>query len=334
MGSKEKLILIVDDNPQNIQLVATYLKSEEHYRISFSQSGTDALDKVKNADFDLVLLDIMMPGMDGYETCRRIHDLPGLRETPVIFLTAKVDKDSIVRGFEAGAVDYIMKPFYGPELLARFRTHIELKSVRDRQEKINVHHNKEILKGIEMETELRASREELQRVNRQLFQEATTDSLTGLLNRRKMLDFIEYEHERTDRSQQVYSLIMSDIDFFKKINDTHGHDCGDLVLREISQVFLSQVRKQDQIARWGGEEFLLLLPDTEEKGAFTLAEKIRKTIEAHTFSCPAVDLNITMTFGITTRNGEADSEGLIKQADIALYTGKERGRNRSQQFAK
>ncbi len=332
MGFEEKSILIVDDNPGNIQLVATYLKSEAQYRISFSQSGMDALEKISNFDFDLVLLDIMMPEMDGYETCKKIHDIPRSRETPVIFLTAKVDKDSIVRGFEAGAVDYIMKPFYGPELLARIKTHIELKTVRNRLEDINVHLNKEILKGIEMETELRASREELQRVNRQLFQEATTDSLTGLLNRRKMLDFIEYEHERTDRSQQVYSLVMSDIDYFKKINDTHGHDCGDMVLREISRIFLSQVRKQDQISRWGGEEFLLLLPDTEEKGAFILAEKIRKTIETHTFSCTAVDLNITMTFGITTRNGDADSESLIKQADIALYTGKDMGRNRTQQF--
>src|SRR6056297_2516492 len=175
MGSKEKLILIVDDNPQNIQLVATYLITEEHYRISFSQSGTDALDKVKNADFDLILLDIMMPGMDGYETCRRIHDLPGLRETPVIFLTAKIDKDSIVKGFEAGAVDYVAKPFYGAELLARIRTHLRIKAFQEQQEEINARINRELLKSMQMAEELEKAQEELQNVNRQLYERATKD---------------------------------------------------------------------------------------------------------------------------------------------------------------
>jgi len=328
MEPKEKSILIVDDNPQNIQMVAKHLKTDT-YRISFSQSGMDALEKVRSADFDLILLDIMMPEMDGYETCRRIHELPEGREIPVIFLTAKIDKESIVRGFEAGAVDYIMKPFHAAELLVRIRTHLQLKSYRDRLEEINIHLNKEILKGIQMESELRESREELQKVNRQLYEKATTDSLTGLLNRRKMMDFIEYEHERTDRSRQPYSLVMSDIDFFKKINDTYGHACGDTVLVEISRIFLSGVRKQDQVSRWGGEEFLMLLPDTEEKGARFLAEKIRTSIESHLFSTGTKDLNITMTFGISTREQDDDVETLIKQADIALYTGKENGRNRT-----
>lgn len=328
MTPEEKSILIVDDNPQNIQLVATHLKTE-NYRISFAQSGMDALEKIRNAPFDLVLLDIMMPEMDGYETCRRIHEMPESRETPVIFITAKIDKDSIVRGFEAGAVDYIMKPFHSAELLVRIRTHLELKSYRDRLEEINIDLNKEILKGIQMETELRESRAELQKVNRQLYEKATTDSLTGLLNRRKMLDFIEYEHERTDRTRQAYSLVMADIDFFKQINDTYGHDCGDLVLREIASILLTQVRKQDQVSRWGGEEFLMLLPDTKGEGALFLAEKIRDTIENHDFTCNRDKVHMTMTFGISTRGNAKDVEELIKQADIALYTGKESGRNRS-----
>jgi diguanylate cyclase (GGDEF)-like protein len=306
---------------------------QENCRISFSQSGREALEKIQNAPFDLVLLDVMMPEMDGYEICRRIHELPEGRGIPVIFLTAKVDKDSIVRGFEAGAVDYIIKPFHSAELLARIRTHMELKSYRDRLEEINIDLNKELLRGIQMEAELRESREALRKVNRQLYEKATTDSLTGLLNRRKIQDFIEYEHERANRSQQVYSLVLADIDFFKEINDTYGHDCGDTVLQEISRILLDQVRKQDQVSRWGGEEFLLLLPDTDCEGAFFLSEKIRNSIENHTFLCGKKELKITMTFGICTRSRDTEVEDLIKQADIALYTGKERGRNCSIRYS-
>jgi len=267
--------LIVDDSPQNIQLVDSHLKDEE-YRISFSQSGYDAIDKVRKNSFDLILMDIMMPGLDGLETCRRIHELPEHHDIPVIFLTAKIDKESIVQGLEAGAVDYIVKPFHGAELLARIRTHLALKTYREQLEAINVDLNKEILRGIEMEEKLRESQQEIVRINRQPYKKATEDSLTGLLNRQKMMDFIEYEYERASRTKKGFSIVLTDIDFFKKVNDTYGHDCGDVVLKGVADTILAQGRKQDQVARWGGEEFLLLLPDTDGRGAYTLAEKIRK----------------------------------------------------------
>lgn len=327
MEQGNKSILIVDDNPQNIQLVASHLK-EHNYRISFSQSGRDALDKVQNASFDLILLDIMMPEMDGYQTCRQIRELPEYHEVPVIFLTAKIDKASIVKGFEVGAVDYIVKPFHGAELLARIRTHLELQSYRQKLEEINIHLNKEVLRGIKMEQELRDSKEEIEKINRQLYKKTTEDALTGLLTRRKMMDFIEYEYERSQRTHNSFSVILADIDFFKKVNDTYGHDCGDVVLQNVARSLLSHVRKQDQVARWGGEEFLILLPETDSEGALVLAEKIRESIGVEIHRCSKTEVQISMTFGISSFADGIDIDLLIKHADLALYSGKNGGRNR------
>ena len=320
-------ILIVDDNPQNIQLVASHLK-EEGYRISFSQSGQDVLKKIENATFDLILLDIMMPEMDGFEICTRVKQHLEYREVPVIFLTAKIDKDSIVKGFEVGAVDYIVKPFHGAELLARIRTHLELKAYREKVEEINIQLNKEILNGIKMQEELEASKKELEEMNRRLYEKATKDALTGLFNRRKMTDLIEYEYDRSLRTQLPFSIIITDIDHFKNVNDTNGHDCGDQVLEEVAQVLKSMTRKQDQVSRWGGEEFLLLLPDTDTDGALTLAEKIRKKIEQNSCFCGKTEVKITMTFGLSCFGEDKSDKKVIKEADLALYEGKNSGRNR------
>lgn len=320
-------ILIVDDNPQNIQLVASHLK-QEGYRISFSQSGRDVLQKIENAAFDLILLDIMMPEMDGFEICTRVREHPEYREVPIIFLAAKIDKESIVKGFEVGAVDYIEKPFHGAELLARIRTHLELKAYRERVEQINIQLNKEILNGIKMQEELEASKAALEEMNRKLYEKATKDALTKLFNRRKMTDLIEYEYDRAQRNTLPFSIIITDIDHFKKVNDTYGHDCGDVVLEEISRALMSMIRKQDQVGRWGGEEFLLLLPETDTEGALTLAEKMRSKIEKSTYCCGKTELKITMTFGISSFTDEKTDKTVIKEADLALYDGKNNGRNR------
>lgn len=320
-------ILIVDDNPQNIQLVASHLK-QEGYRISFSQSGQDVLQKIGNASFDLILLDIMMPEMDGFEICTRVREHPEYREVPIIFVTAKIDKESIVKGFEVGAVDYIVKPFHGAELLARIRTHLELKAYRERVEQINIQLNKEILNGLKMQEELEASKAALEEMNRKLYEKATKDALTKLFNRRKMTDLIEYEYDRAQRNTLPFSIIITDIDHFKKVNDTYGHDCGDVVLAEVSKTLMSMVRKQDQVGRWGGEEFLLLLPETDTEGALTLAEKMRSKIEESAYCCGQTELKITMTFGISSFSDKKTDKTVIKEADLALYDGKNNGRNR------
>ncbi len=330
-SGKKRTILVVDDNPQNIQLVAGHLK-ERGYRIAFSQSGSDALDKVENTHFDLILLDIMMPEMDGLELCRRIKEKPEYREIPIIFLTAKTDKESIVHGFEVGAVDYVVKPFFGAELLARVHTHLKIKAFQEQLEEINTEMNRELLKSMELAEDLTKTKEELQAVNRQLYERATKDPLTGLFNRRKMIDSLEYEKERTNRGESCYAIIICDIDHFKSVNDTYGHDCGDEILTQVASLFGETIRKQDQLARWGGEEFLILLPETGEEGALTLAEKIRRSIEEGEYSCPDHSIKLTMTFGIGVCEGEKDPDRCIKEADLALYHGKTGGRNRSVAF--
>ena len=332
-STKERTILIVDDNPQNIQLVASHLQ-EDGYRIAFSQHGRDALQKVQHTLYDLILLDIMMPEIDGFEVCRRIRELPEYKEIPIIFLTAKTDKESIVRGFEVGAVDYVSKPFYGAELLARVRTHLKIKAFQEQLEDSNAQMNRELLKSMEMAEDLTKTKEELQTVNRQLYDRATKDPLTGLFNRRKMIDSLEYEKERNRRGDSSYAIIICDIDHFKTINDTYGHDCGDEILKQLAGLLIDTVRKQDQISRWGGEEFLILLPETDEEGARILAEKIRRRIEEESFTCPEHSIEMTMTFGVGLCEGEKDPDRCIKEADLALYHGKQRGRNRTSVFRK
>ena len=325
-------ILIVDDNSLNIQLVNSHL-NRVGYHSTFSTSGKDALEKVKNTLFDLVILDVMMPEMDGFETCKRILKRPEYKEVPIIFLTAKADKESIAKGFELGAVDYIRKPFDGSELLARIGTHLELKGYREKLEEINIELNKEILKGVQMQEELQTTQNELEKMNRRLYEKASKDALTGLFNRRKMTDLIEYEYDRSLRTQQSFSIIITDIDHFKQVNDNFGHDCGDNVLKEIAEILNSLVRNQDRVARWGGEEFLLLLPDTNIDGAVILAEKIRKKIAETSYSYGEHQLSITMTFGASSFAKNKTDKTVIKEADIALYEGKSRGRNRSIPFS-
>jgi len=332
MKNKGVNILIISGNLEDYAIIRDCFKRQP-YSLSFVPTENEALENLKSLQYKLILLDMSSPELNGYDLCRTIHAIPEYHDTPILFLAALMDKRSIMKGFKAGAVDYILQPYNQGEMLVRVRTHLELKNYRDKLEEINIDLNKEVLKGIRMEDELRSSKEELERVNRQLYEKATRDMLTGLFNRRKMIDFIEYEIERSSRSSDIFSLILTDIDHFKKINDTCGHDCGDTVLKDIARSFLSVIRKLDQVARWGGEEFMFLLPETDIGGAFTLAEKIRRLIEETTFSCTGTGLpSITMTFGVAEYAAGGDVEKLIKQADLALYQGKNNGRNQTVKY--
>jgi diguanylate cyclase (GGDEF)-like protein len=324
-------ILIVDDNTENIKLAVRYLK-EESYRTAFATSGKQCLALVQEHLYDLILLDVMMPEMDGFETCRRIKELPQYRDIPVIFLTARTDKDSVVEGLERGGADYITKPFHGQELSLRVGTHIELKKSREKLEEINAELQKEILVGMKISEELEQSKKELQRANQELHLIATTDPLTGMMNRRRIVDFLDYEAGRMNRTGGTYSVLMCDIDHFKAVNDTYGHETGDVVLKKVAAVLLEEIRDQDKAARWGGEEFLLLLPDTEGKGAITLAEKLRVAIGSLKTEVDGVTLQVTMTFGAALSTKNIDFDEVIRRADTALYQGKESGRNCSVLF--
>lgn len=291
-------ILIVDDIPKNLQVIGSHLGHED-FELIMATSGEAALDVLEDDIPDLILLDINLTGIDGIETCKRIKEEEKLQNIPIIFLTAKTDIDDIVLGFEVGAVDYITKPFNKAELKARIHTHLEL------------HH----------------LRQELVEKNRELEVLSRTDPLTKLNNRRSMMEFLRYETGRIDRGADPAGVILMDIDNFKSFNDTYGHEAGDEILKKVSQCLMETVRKSDKVARWGGEEFLVVLPETSASGTEDVAEKIRKNIEEAELIYNEQRLNITITAGCSTLIDE-NIDRSINYADEKLYIGKEQGKNR------
>jgi diguanylate cyclase (GGDEF)-like protein len=321
-------ILIVDDNPDNIQLAASELKGGD-YGIAFAESGSEALEQADQHQFDLILLDVMMPHMDGFEVCRRLKEMPQYKDVPVIFLTARDEKDAILHGFEIGGADYVTKPFYGPELRSRVRSHLRLRESQARLEEINAELNKELLRDVYREEEFRENENTLRRITQDLLAQATTDKLTGLRNRRSLLAIADYELTRSQRSGRNYAFIMADIDHFKSINDNYGHATGDEVLQVISARLMKAVRAQDQVGRWGGEEFVIFVPETQADGACVLAEKLRAAVAAEEISTGNGAISVTMTLGIAGGGKGSDITEVINAADEALYEGKRQGRNQT-----
>jgi diguanylate cyclase (GGDEF)-like protein len=299
-------VLIVDDNSKNLQVLADIL-GNEHYKVALARDGGKALKFVRKRRPDLILLDIMMPQLDGFEVCKLLKADAETRDIPVIFISALTETEDKLKGFRAGGVDYVAKPFQKEEVLARVKTHLELKR------------SQEALKTAYFK--LRKAYEELEIA-------ARTDSLTRLSNRRDMMDKIKYEKKKTDRNGKPFALILADIDDFKAFNDRYGHDCGDSVLVTVSDVLRGRVRKQDTAARWGGEEFLLLLPETEGDGARTLAASIQTALAESEMVYDDQSLRVTLTLGISLCGQGADIDHCIKAADEALYDGKRAGKDR------
>lgn len=293
------LVLVVDDLNINLQIVGAIL-DREGYATTFATNGEQALSRMNTALPDLVLLDLMMPEMDGFQVCENLRTNPDRREIPIIFLTASQEKKHLLQAFDRGAVDYITKPFNPPELLARVKTHLELKHTRD---------------------ELKKAVAELEKL-------ATTDSLTGIANRRSLLLMGENEFLRARRYNRQLSVLMLDVDRFKQINDTYGHAVGDEALTAIAKAIVSTLRKGDSFGRFGGEEFLAFLPETNLDYAVEIANRIRTTIaELSLFSRKKL-VQMTISIGVTEYTQEDDSiDTAIKRADRGLYYAKHRGRN-------
>lgn len=311
-------ILIVDDVPANIKILRELLVG--NYELFVATNGRMAVEVAEAKLPDLILMDVMMPEVDGVTACGILRGRPATAEIPVIFLTAKSDVDDMVRGFDAGGVDYVTKPFNPSELNARVRTHLELKRAREQLQRY----------GRQLEEanrQLESRNDQLNEAIDQLHTAAMTDSLTGLRNRRHMTMKIQQELVRFSRSHRVFSLVLADVDHFKQVNDRYGHACGDEVLRNVAEVLRQGLRAQDDVARWGGEEFLLLLPETDVDGALLVAEKLRAQVEQSMVRCETQDIKVTLTFGVTPYDGIANMDGAIREADNALYRGKKRGRN-------
>ncbi len=257
----------------------------------------------------LILLDVMMPLMDGYEVSRRIKNDETLPYIPIILVTARDSTQDKVDGLDAGADDYITKPINFPELEARVRSMLRIKRLQD---------------------ELDQKNRELEDVNKRLRKLSITDGLTELFNHRHVHELLHEEFERTKRSGEAMAVAMLDLDRFKQVNDTYGHPTGDVILYETARILRETAREIDMVGRYGGEEFIAILPGSDEEAAANFAERVRNAVVEHVFRDEETEVRMTLSAGVASFP-DADCEHpdlLIKRADEALYQAKGGGRNR------
>lgn len=308
----KKKILVVDDHEDNVEVLRARLESRG-YEVEGAMSGQEALDTVSRWCPDLVLLDVMMPDMDGLEVVRRLKANPALPFIPVIMQTALDSTERMVAGLEAGADDYVTKPINFAELEARVRSLLRIKKLQQ---------------------ELSEREKELSEMNDKLLRISLTDGLTGVDNRRALEQRLHEMFEHSLRLHEPVSVVMCDIDHFKHVNDTYGHAAGDEVLKQFAAILKDEAREIDRVGRYGGEEFLLLLPGTVLDAAVTFAERLRQRVDSHTFSYEGGTLQRTVSFGVASWPHPKihGREGMLKAADDALYVAKESGRNRVVRF--
>jgi diguanylate cyclase (GGDEF)-like protein len=305
-------ILVVDDNQDNVEVLRVRLDSWG-YETHAATNGVEALSYVEQSPPDLILLDVMMPDITGIEVAQRIKGNRSLPFIPIIMQTALDSTEAKVEGLEAGADDYITKPIDFAELKARLRSMLRIKRLQEALEE----REKELL---EMNERLRFM--------------SLTDGLTGLDNRRHLNERIDEMFQHAQRLNEPFSVVMCDLDKFKSVNDTYGHQAGDEVLKQLAAILKEEAREIDRVGRYGGEEFLLLLPGTVLDAAVTFAERVRKHVERHTFTFPGGSTKRTASFGVAgwPHPKINDSDTLVRMADDALYVAKETGRNRVIRF--
>jgi len=311
-GSNGKVI-IIDDSKFSLFLLKQMLE-KAGYEVKPFMSGKLAISAAEENPPDIILLDITMPEMDGYEVCRILKSNYLLKDIPVIFLSSNSEAFDKIKAFEMGGADYVSKPFNFEELNARVSLQLRLRQYQIELEE----------KNIELQKTLR----QLENAVQKLEEMAVTDFLTQLSNRRGIIEILKKETSRSKRWGKNFSIIIGDIDHFKRINDTYGHECGDFVLKKTAALLKYSVRSGDHVARWGGEEFLIVLIETSYSGAMVLAEKIRNKMESMTFTYQRTPISVTMTFGVAEFNINTGIHENVANADQALYEGKESGRNR------
>lgn len=308
---KTKKLLIVDDSPSTRNALLKILEKAGLFSsILEAENGSKALDILLKDKVDFVISDVNMPTLDGFKLLSAIRDQPKYNDLPVIFLTVRKESLDKIRGLESGANDYIIKPFDPEELLARVNNLIRMKDLQDKLEEQN---------------------KDLEIINKKLEELSVTDGLTGLHNRRYFIERLGSEFSRSKRHVLCISLLLIDLDQFKSINDTYGHQKGDDVLIKVADILKQNCRVHDILARFGGEEFIISLCQTGPEGAMIVAERIRKAVEEYQFIYPgAPDFNTTISAGISSYPDiKIDNiDDLIRIADASLYEAKRQGRNR------
>jgi len=307
MTQKQKIannILIADDDPVSRRLLEAHVV-KWGYQVVTAADGLEALKILEGENApSLAVLDWMMPGMEGPQVCQRVRALPDRPYVYVILLTARTQQDDILLGLESGADDYLTKPFNAPELRAR------------------LHVGQRIL---DLQNRLIGAGEALRF-------HATHDELTGLSNRRVVLQTVSREYSRHAREAGTFGIILIDLDHFKKVNDTCGHLAGDAVLKQAARRISACVRPYDTVGRYGGEEFLVVAPSCDRQSSMRLSERIREFLQAAPIETEAGPVTVTASCGVAVSNAAnpLDAHHLLLLADEALYRAKELGRNRSE----
>jgi len=318
--------LVVDDEPFAIDLISALLKPLD-LDLDWATDGLAAQKKMCESTFDVLLFDVMMPEVDGLALTRWSRNQPAHKDVPVMVLTAMNDRETLIKAFDCGAIDFLTKPFYGPELIHRVQAQLRLRELQHRMEEFSNELNLQILHAMKTEKELLQSQTALAEANKQLADWAHKDTLTGLWNRRKATDLMEYEAHRSERGLQPIGVALLDLDKFKNVNDTLGHELGDEVLKIAAQTLAKSVRKSDILARWGGEEFLAVFPSTCLEGTRIAAEKLRLAVQEAPWSLPGRP-GMTVSIGVSIKYPGTSWEEVLREADVALYAAKESGRNR------
>jgi two-component system cell cycle response regulator len=294
-------ILIIEDRPESVAWFAGALQPT--HEVASVDTFEEALVRVRGGDYDLIVVSLGLRGFDGLRLCSQLRSLPEGRNVPILVVVTDGDRRKLTQALEMGVNDYLTRPVDKNELVARVRTQLRKKRYADR-----LRHNVQL--SLEM---------------------AITDQLTGLHNRRYMARHLDNLVVSARKTGKPLAFVIMDIDYFKSVNDTHGHDIGDEVLKEFAGRIAANIRGIDLACRYGGEEFVVVMPDTDVAFAYAVSERLRKSIETTpiVISRAPGRLSITISIGIASSNGEADTaDALLHRADQALYRAKRTGRNR------
>jgi diguanylate cyclase (GGDEF)-like protein len=325
-AERQTTVLVVDDNPANLRVLSDHLQ-RAGYRVLVAQDGAGAIDKAHRGRPDLIVLDVMMPGMDGFETCRRLKSQAAVHDIPVIFATALTDIDNKLRGFAVGGADYVTKPFQQEEVLARVRAHLAVRKLQTQLEARNVELERANAELLRLNAELSRATEQ------EIYKLAFFDPLTGLPNRRLLIDRLQHSMAASARSGRHSALYFLDLDNFKELNDSAGHDIGDQLLVEIGRRLRGCVREVDTVSRIGGDEFVVLVEQLHEDRAIATEQaaaivgKMMTEITASA-SFGRDDYEATASVGVVIFVGDETSvDETLKRADLAMYQAKAAGRN-------
>lgn len=290
----EYTALIGDDNPQVANKLKQVLETQG-FNVLTAKNGFEVMQKAQEHMPDIILLDIVMPFMDGFETCIELKKSNELKDIPVIMVTQKTDSNDLMNALELGAFDYIRKPIDEIEAWARIKSALKYRDA-----------------------------------NKKIQEMAVKDGLTGLYSHNKLMELFDRKYMKQMLDKSYISYVMLDLDHFKDVNDNYGHVFGDKVLREVAEIILNTIRISDVAGRYGGEEFGIIISDATPKGALMICNKLRNNIETHEFKQGDKSIHITASFGVYTTipSQEMDFEKMVKFADEALYEGKNDGRNK------